>query len=129
MHISSLKIRNFRNFKRANFIFKEGVNTIIGANGSGKTNALFALRLIIDDSLPRSSTNLLDTDFNRSLLNWRGHWIVISLHFDNLSNDDSSQALVFQGTHTTENSGSLNLYFRPKYEVRKRLFEKYNVSW
>lgn len=123
MHISNFKIRNFRNFQKANFMFKEGVNTIIGANGSGKTNALFALRLIIDDSLPRSSTNLLDTDFNRSLLNWQGHWIVISLHFDNLSNDDSSQALVFQGTHTTENSGSLNLYFRPKYEIRKRLFE------
>lgn len=123
MHISSLKIRNFRNFQKASFVFKEGVNTIIGANGSGKTNALFALRLIIDDSLPRSSTNLLDTDFNRSLSNWRGQWIVISLHFDNLSNDDSSQALVFQGTHITENSGSLNLYFRPKYEVRKRLFE------
>ncbi|EES71203.1 hypothetical protein POTG_04206 [Paenibacillus sp. oral taxon 786 str. D14] len=123
MHISSLKIRNFRNFQKANFVFKEGVNTIIGANGSGKTNALFAIRLIIDDSLPRSSTNLLDTDFNRSLTNWRGHWIVISLHFDNLSNDDSSQALVFQGTHTTDNRGSLNLYFRPKYEVRKRLFE------
>lgn len=123
VHISSLKIRNFRNFQKANFIFKEGVNTIIGANGSGKTNALYALRLIIDDSLPRSSTNLLDTDFNRSLSNWRGHWIIISLHFDNLSNDDSSQALVFQGTHTTDNSGSLNLYFRPKYEVRKRLFE------
>ncbi|WP_339293438.1 AAA family ATPase [Paenibacillus sp. FSL W8-0187] len=123
MHISSLRIRNFRNFQKANFIFNEGVNTIIGANGSGKTNALFALRLIIDDSLPRSSTNLLDTDFNRSLLNWRGHWIVISIHFDNLTNDDSSQALVFQGTHTINNSGSLNLYFRPKYEVRKKLFE------
>ncbi|MBD2845458.1 AAA family ATPase [Paenibacillus sp. IB182496] len=123
MHISSLKIRNFRNFKKACFVFKEGVNTIIGANGSGKTNALFALRLIIDENLPRSSTNLLDTDFNRSLTNWRGHWIVISLHFDNLSSDDSSQALVFQGTHTSDNNGSLNLYFRPKYEVRKRLFE------
>lgn len=123
LHLSSMKIRNFRNFQKAKFIFKEGVNTIIGANGSGKTNALYAMRLLIDDTLPRSSTNLLDTDFNRSLDNWKGHWIVISLNFENLSNDDSSQALIFQGTHTNNNSGSLSFFFRPNYQVRKKLYE------
>ncbi|AJY73772.1 ATP-dependent nuclease [Paenibacillus beijingensis] len=123
MYISSLKLRNFRNFQKANFKFNEGVNTIIGANGTGKTNALYAIRLLIDENLPRSSVNLSETDFNRGLTRWQGHWIIISLHFGGLSDDDSSQALIYQGTHSDSEKGSLTLFFRPKYEVRKRLFE------
>jgi putative ATP-dependent endonuclease of OLD family len=32
-------------------MFKKGVNTVLGENGSGKTNALFALRLLLDETL------------------------------------------------------------------------------
>jgi recombinational DNA repair ATPase RecF len=38
MHISKLQLVNYRNFARTNVTFKGGVNTIIGENGSGKTN-------------------------------------------------------------------------------------------
>ena len=41
MHISRLDIRNFRNFANATFLFEKGVNTFIGENGSGKTNAFY----------------------------------------------------------------------------------------
>ncbi|MEI6048824.1 MAG: AAA family ATPase [Bacteroidota bacterium] len=68
MHISTLTIRNFRNFKNAEFKFKNGINTIIGENGSGKTNLFYALRILIDDSLPRY-INFFPNDFNRSLGN------------------------------------------------------------
>lgn len=51
MHISRLRVRNFRNFRKAEFQFQEGVNALIGENGSGKTNAFYALRLLLDDSL------------------------------------------------------------------------------
>jgi putative ATP-dependent endonuclease of OLD family len=51
MYISSLRIRNFRNFLSSKFMFKKGVNTVLGENGSGKTNALFALRLLLDETL------------------------------------------------------------------------------
>lgn len=39
MHISKLTICNFRNFKNVDFKFTHEVNTLIGENGSGKTNA------------------------------------------------------------------------------------------
>lgn len=38
MHITRLQLVNYRNFERANVLFQPGVNTIIGKNGSRKTN-------------------------------------------------------------------------------------------
>jgi len=58
--------------------FRKGVNTLIGENGSGKTNALHALRLLLDDYLARNATYLRETDFCRELGDWRGHWIIIA---------------------------------------------------
>ena len=36
MHISRVQLVNYRNFERADAVFKKGVNTIIGENGVGK---------------------------------------------------------------------------------------------
>lgn len=66
MYISNLSIRNFRNFRNVSVKFQKGVNTLIGENGSGKTNLLYALRLLIDENLPRR-TYFCETDFNRSI--------------------------------------------------------------
>lgn len=41
--ISSLKLENIRCFEKASFNFEEGVNLIIGSNGSGKTTILEAI--------------------------------------------------------------------------------------
>lgn len=48
MHISKIKINNFRNFKEKEVEFTEGVNVIIGHNNAGKTNLLKALALVLD---------------------------------------------------------------------------------
>jgi putative ATP-dependent endonuclease of OLD family len=55
MHISELRIGNFRNFMKARFCFEPGVNTLIGENGSGKTNVFHAIRLLLDESLERNA--------------------------------------------------------------------------
>lgn len=124
MYISSLRIRNFRNFLSANFEFKKGVNTILGENGSGKTNALFALRLLLDDSLPRNVTKLRDSDFCRNLVSWKGHWVVISVDFDELSAHEGCQMLKHDAGHMDgSEKGTLAYYFRPCLKVRKALFE------
>ncbi|MED7819073.1 MULTISPECIES: ATP-dependent nuclease [unclassified Francisella] len=124
MYISSLKIRNFRNFLCSKFLFKKGVNTILGENGSGKTNALFALRLLLDESLPRNVTKLRDGDFCRNLAGWKGHWIVISVDFDELSAHEGCQMLKHNAGHMDgSDKGTLTYYFRPCLKTRKALFE------
>ena len=124
MYISSLTIRNYRNFKSAKFSFEEGINTIIGENGSGKTNLFQALRILIDDSLPRNY-RLFQNDFNRSLNSWKGHWIIISVEFSNLDNSEEVQTLAIQaaGQMNTANRGSYYFYFRPNHIFRKRLYD------
>jgi len=124
MFISKLVIRNFRNFKNASFRFHKGVNTLIGENGSGKTNAFLALRFLIDGDLPRN-LKLKETDFNRSLgANWQGHWIIISVEFDELDKGESIQLLSHHVEHMDgSNKGKLSLYFRPNKSIRKRLYE------
>lgn len=62
MHISRVAIKNFRNF--AGLDVRLGENAVIvGENKIGKSNLLYALRLILDPSLPDSARNLREEDF------------------------------------------------------------------
>ncbi|MFC1567628.1 ATP-dependent endonuclease [Pseudomonadota bacterium] len=125
MHISKVSLVNYRNFSNANFIFNKGVNTIIGENASGKTNLFRAIRLQLDDSMPRSAIRLDEKDFFRGLGDWRGHWIIISMEFDEISQDEAIQALFLHGTGNIEgetvSKATYNLIFRPNATVRNEL--------
>jgi len=124
MHISELRIRNFRNFIKAKFCFEPGVNTLIGENGSGKTNVLQAIRLLLDESLERSAIYLKETDFCRDLGDWRGHWIIICAKFADLDSSEGCQLLRHNAGHmNSTNTGTCMFLFRPKLEVRKKFFE------
>jgi putative ATP-dependent endonuclease of the OLD family len=62
MRISRIRIKNFRNF--ADVDFEVGDNAVfIGENKVGKSNLLFALRLILDPALPDSGRYLREEDF------------------------------------------------------------------
>ncbi len=124
MHISSLSLRNFRNFRKSKLYFKNGINTVIGENGAGKTNLFYALRILIDETLPRY-TKFYQTDFNRAVGNWAGHWIIISIVFDELDVSEEAQALALQssGHMDTETKGSYSVFFRPKFQFRKELYD------
>lgn len=125
MYISKVSIRNYRNFLNSMFVFKKGVNTIIGENGSGKTNLFRAIRLVLDDTLYRYAYNLEETDFNRKLGDWKGHWIIISIEFSELSEDESIQSLFVHSAGDIEGNtvekATYNLFFRPKADIRKKL--------
>jgi putative ATP-dependent endonuclease of OLD family len=127
MHISKLQLVNYRNFERANVHFNKGVNTIIGENGSGKTNLFRAMRLLLDDTLLRMAYRLDEKDFHRSVGDWRGHWIIISLEFDDVSQDEAIQSLFLHGTGNIANGvvgkATYNLIFRPKASIRRKLSE------
>jgi len=128
MHAAKLSLVNYRNFSNVKLFFHPGVNTVIGENGSGKTNLFRAMRLLLDDRMVRSAYRLEEQDFCRYLSDWKGHWIIISLEFEDLSQDESVQALF---CHTTGVIGddqvvkkaTYNLIFRPKWQIRKELSE------
>lgn len=125
MYISKLSLVNYRNFPNAKFIFRKGVNTIIGENGSGKTNLFRAIRLLLDDNMIRSAYRLDESDFYRGLKRWQGHWIIISLEFEELSADEAVQALFCHGLGVIGDKGveraTYNLIFRPNNETRRKL--------
>lgn len=85
-----------------------------------------------DAYLPRSTgklsqlrAHLDEADFHRGLRNWRGHWIIISIEFAEVSQDEAVQALFLHGTGVVENEAvpraTYNLIFRPNAATRTRL--------
>jgi len=127
MYISNVSLVNYRNFKNSKFEFNKNINTIIGENGSGKTNLFRAIRLLLDDNLLKFSYKLNDKDFNRSIGEWKCHWIIISIEFSELSSDEAIQSLFIHGmgdgSGTVVDSATYNLYFRPKSDIRLKLSE------
>ena len=62
--IQSLRLQNFRSYLDASFEFGNGVNIIVGPNGSGKTNLLEAIQMVaIGDSYRASDIEMLS--FNK----------------------------------------------------------------
>jgi len=125
MYISKLSIRNYRNFKNATLNFQKGVNTIIGENGSGKTNLFQAIRILIDESMPRV-TRFYETDFNRSVGKRLGHWIIIQLEFSELDASEEAQSIAMHKTGVVDEydatKGTYSVFFRPRIDFRRNLF-------
>lgn len=129
MYISKVSLVNFRNFANASFKFHKGINTVIGENGSGKTNVFRAIRLLLEDASLQFAYKLIEGDFNRKLDNgkWKGHWIIISIEFDELNNEEAIQSLFIHGAGIAEDDyvekATYNLFFRPKADIRQKLSE------
>jgi putative ATP-dependent endonuclease of the OLD family len=62
MYLSRIKISNFRNFSELDVALSGNV-VVVGENRVGKSNLLYALRLIFDASLPNSARQLGLSDF------------------------------------------------------------------
>ncbi len=90
MRLSRIIIKNFRNFKSLDVKLGDHA-VILGENKVGKTNLLFALRLILDPSLPDSARRLRLDDF------WDGlprplaakNYIEISVEFRDFENSEN----------------------------------------
>ena len=112
MYLKYIQIVNFKNLKSARFEFSKGANTIIGENDSGKSNALTAMRILLDDSYYYNTKRLKETDFSYALGDWRGHWIIISAFFDEISNEDKKSEFCSELTPAEENTDFLKSYIR-----------------
>lgn len=121
MYISKLKIRNYKNFYKCNVDLKNDITTIIGENGTGKTNIFYALRQLLD----KNNRHFLDvSDFSYELDNPNGHWIIISAEFKEVPNSDEiPEAVSFNPDES--NNATYSLIFRPNRIIRNKL---YNLS-
>lgn len=58
MQLKKIQLLNFKNYEELDFTFSEGVNAIVGENGSGKTNLLDAIHYLC---LTKSAFNTVDS--------------------------------------------------------------------
>jgi putative ATP-dependent endonuclease of OLD family len=126
MFINSFTIRNFRNFRNAKFLLnKKNVNTILGENASGKTNLFYAMRLVLDDSLPQNAKQLNNEDFFNGLGNPAGHWVVLNFVFGGLGTSDEELVMANHVMQMADGcaEGVFTLAFRPKIHIRQQLFQ------
>jgi len=135
MFLKYLQIVNYKNLKATRFEFLPGSNTIIGENDSGKSNAMTALRILLDDTYYYNSKRLKESDFSDILGDWRGHWIILSAYFDGITTKEQQEEVCKEITPQTEdanflksyircgesNYGTVTLYIRPGRAKRKEL--------
>jgi putative ATP-dependent endonuclease of OLD family len=135
MYLRYLQIVNYKNLKATKFDFSKGANTIIGENDSGKSNVMSALRILLDGSYYYSTKRLKESDFADSLGDWKGHWIIISAYFDDITFDEKSNEICKDIIPEKENTeflksyircedndfGTVTLFIRPNKNIRKQL--------
>lgn len=105
MHISKIKINNYRNFWSYEMNFQKGLNVIIGANNSGKTNLLKAIQLL------KKPNSITVHDFNK---NYLYHYIDKMHNMDESELEPPKITLSYQVEHqisekNTEDENILNL--------------------
>ena len=86
MEIEKVSIVGFRNYLDATINFNKS-SLIIGANDSGKTNLVYAVRLLLDKNLPESELEPSETDFHFEQNGKQSETISIELHFKDVKED------------------------------------------
>lgn len=117
MFLSRIQIQNFRNFHDLD-VHLGPTNVIVGENSVGKSNLVFALRLIMDPELPESSRRLREEDF------WEGlddpvenHTeIDVSVELQDFQNDKNVFTILqpFCVKGPPQETARLTYRFRPK---------------
>lgn len=95
MRLKRIRIRNFRNFRSLDLPIA-GDLVLIGENRTGKSNLLFALRLVLDPTLPDSARQLSSTDFWDGLQNapTSKREIEVSVDIDGFEGDENATAVL-----------------------------------
>lgn len=118
MYLKSLTIKNFRRITNSQCLLQPGLNLIIGANDSGKTALIDAIRIVLKQVVD-DYTRIQSKDF----LNLKED-IEINLifSFDDCGNNDErrikeSSRFAEYLSYTETNDPQLNLWFSIKHEV------------
>jgi putative ATP-dependent endonuclease of OLD family len=119
MELSRISISNFRNFAALDVALAGSV-VVVGENRVGKTNLLYALRLLLDPTLPDSARQLALSDF------WDGltvpaadNKITIAMEITKFEDDDDELALLTDYRLATDVHRARLVYeFRPRTGLR-----------
>jgi len=94
MYLSRIEIQNFRNFKDLTLSLGPTV-VIVGENKVGKSNLIYALRLVLDPSLPDTRRCLGAEDFWDGLdTPFGGHIVQISVDIAGFDDSKEAQAIL-----------------------------------
>ncbi len=118
MYISSVVIKNFRNFKDISIDLPPQA-IIVGENSIGKSNLLHALRLVLDPTLPNSERQLSDEDFN-SNIKFRGQSIEIEVRLKGFECQKQVHSLLcdYLESDKPEPVALLRYVYRPKESIQ-----------
>ena len=93
-HLSRIRIKNFRNFKSLDLPLAAST-VVVGENKVGKTNLIYALRLVLDPSLAESSRTLRAEDFWDGLkAPFQGNVIEIAIEIAGFDGDKQATAIL-----------------------------------
>ncbi|MFW5794987.1 MAG: ATP-dependent nuclease [Bacillota bacterium] len=128
MYISSIKIKNFRNFNDIEVSFNEGYQTIIGENNIGKSNLLFAIRLVLDKNLSYSARYLKEKDFHGFRKPDIEDYVLISIEFEG---DNLAENPHFHCFKTSENKMRITYIYAHENIINKESIteiEEYSIE-
>ncbi|MDP9557864.1 UNVERIFIED_ORG: putative ATP-dependent endonuclease of OLD family [Pseudomonas parafulva] len=86
MKIDKLEVSGYKNYKNAIVNFNQKT-LVIGSNDCGKTNLIYALRLLLDKSLSESEIEPKESDFHISNDGQQSEALCITIHFGEVSQD------------------------------------------
>lgn len=119
MYLSHLEIKNFRNFKHL-ILDLTPTTVIVGENKVGKSNLIYALRLVLDPSLPDSYRCLHTEDFWDGLSStFRGNCIEVTVEISGF--DSNMEAIAVLDDHLVSidpRVARLTYQFRPRDSMK-----------
>jgi len=86
MRIAKIKLERFRNFKSSVICFN-GNSLVIGANDVGKTNLFYAIRLLLDRSIPETELEPQESDFHIDAKGNHANQLAITIKFEDIKED------------------------------------------
>lgn len=117
MYLANLIIQNFRNFQIINIPLNGNI-VLLGENRVGKSNLIFAIRLVLDPTLPDVARQLKISDFWDGCDLTQDPEIVIHLDFADFDGDDALTALLTDFRLAEDSAiARMSYTFRRKPEV------------
>lgn len=114
MEIEKVIIKGFRNYSNA-LVSLQRKTLVIGANDSGKTNFIYALRLLLDKSLSESDVEPSESDFHISKKGVQCDSLSIEIYFKGIVED--AVLSVLKGSVTSDGKSIL------RYEASRKTLD------